>query len=194
MELSCDLDNASLYASAVPEGYRFTEWTSAAGQASTAAKYNLVPGNAYELTANFVKIKTGKTVHASYFLNGGTGNVPVDNNRYRSGDEVTLMSGEGLTKLGMVFMGWALEDGTVVGNTHTLQNSDMIFYAVWAQVPEIPDPPKTGDAAAPAGFALLTLAGIVGFFYIWKRGATDDTVILKPSKTLPVTGRILRIK
>lgn len=42
----------------------------------------------------------------SYHPNGGTGTVPMDMNRYYTGDQVMLKSGSGLTMPGKVFAGW----------------------------------------------------------------------------------------
>ncbi len=77
-----------------------------------------------------------------YKANGATGGtVPVNANRYGTGESVTASANTGsLYKTGYSFCGWNTKaDGTGTskseGSTITIANSSVILYAVWVIVP-----------------------------------------------------------
>ena len=75
-----------------------------------------------------------KTYTVTYDANGGTGTVK-DENEYHSGDKVTVMGDDGLSRRGYNFTGWNTEaDGTgtayAEGNTFEI-TKDTTLYAQW---------------------------------------------------------------
>jgi uncharacterized repeat protein (TIGR02543 family) len=71
----------------------------------------------------------------TYNLNGGSGTIPVDDNLYLQGEEVTLHDGSGLSWTGHTFLGWATEpDATVALDSYYMDPDVYELYAVWAAV------------------------------------------------------------
>ena len=58
-------------------------------------------------------IMDGKTYTLTYDANGGTGTVPTDSNNYAKGTYAQVVSGSGLTKEGMIFLGWSTDKTAV---------------------------------------------------------------------------------
>jgi len=74
----------------------------------------------------------------TYNSNSATsGTVPIDSNKYMSGDTVTILGNTGnLSKTDCVFGGWnTFADGSgdtyPAGSTYTMQNSEVTLYARW---------------------------------------------------------------
>ena len=77
----------------------------------------------------------GKTYTLTYDANGGTGAVPTDSNKYAKGTYAQVVSGSGLTKEGMTFLGWSTNKTAVSpayypGGSVKI-NDNTTLYAVW---------------------------------------------------------------
>ncbi|OQB24441.1 MAG: hypothetical protein BWY11_01061 [Firmicutes bacterium ADurb.Bin182] len=119
----------------------------------------------------------------SYHTNGGTGAVPVDMNRYYTGDSITLASGAGLSKPGFIFLGWELRDGTRVESPLIMGNSDIILFAAWG--PATLPPPKTGSGESAAGWAAIFTGFALTVFVIVKKRKKPDNIINIKTCALP---------
>ncbi len=75
------------------------------------------------------------TLVVKYNINGGTGTVPVDSNRYESGATVVVLGQNGITKSGAQFSGWctnAAGTGTTYSPGQTFKiTSNTTLYAKW---------------------------------------------------------------
>ena len=87
-----------------------------------------------------------KTYTVTYNTGGATGEVPVDDNEYTEGSQVTLKSALGLTKEGYDYKGWKVTDEggneiTVSSNKFNMPASNVTVTAQWEKivVPEIQD-------------------------------------------------------
>lgn len=87
------------------------------------------------LSGCFLFLGPARTV--TYKANGATaGTAPIDNDVYRKGDEVTLLSEGTLSKNGFWFDGWSLNaSGSGVryapGDEVEIGTEDLTFYAIW---------------------------------------------------------------
>ena len=94
------------FASVIPdvgEGETFMGWTE---QQGSTRLFNF----ATQITRDihlYPVIMDGKTYKLTYDVNGGTGTVPTDSNNYAKGTYARVVSGSGLTKQGMIFLGWS---------------------------------------------------------------------------------------
>ena len=82
-----------------------------------------------------------KTYTVTYDGNGNTGgSPPVDNNEYKSGDDLIILSTETLVKTGYTHTGWNTEsDGSGMnyspGTTVEMPLFDLVLYAQWELIP-----------------------------------------------------------
>ena len=122
------------FASVIPivgEGETFMGWTE---QQGSTRLFNF----ATQITRDihlYPVIMDGKTYTLTYDANGGTGTVPTDSNKYAKGTYAQVVSGSGLTREGMIFLGWSTKQtadspayypgGSVKINDNTT------LYAVW---------------------------------------------------------------
>lgn len=110
------------------------------------------------------KTKEAETYHITYDLDGGDGEVPVDENGYVPEDEITLSKVNKVTKPGAVFVAWSLEKGLPVLTADNYKEyesklvtkgtkitEDTTFYAVYAQ-------DENGDSVID-GFKIQTSYG-----------------------------------
>ena len=129
-----DTVSPDLFASVIPdvgEGETFMGWTE---QQGSTRLFNF----ATQITRDihlYPVIMDGKTYTLTYDANGGTGTVPEDTNNYAKGTYAQVVSGSGLTREGMIFLGWSTKQtadspayypgGSVKINDNTT------LYAVW---------------------------------------------------------------
>lgn len=122
------------FASVIPdvgEGETFMGWTE---QQGSTRLFNF----ATQITRDihlYPVIMDGKTYTLTYDKNGGEGTVPTDSNKYAKGTYAQVVSGSGLTREGMIFLGWSTKQtadspayypgGSVKINDNTT------LYAVW---------------------------------------------------------------
>jgi uncharacterized repeat protein (TIGR02543 family) len=110
------------------------------------------PDGVYEITAyikdvngNVLKTLTATTGYSyyavSYNSNGGTNTVPVDATPYTLGKTVSVLFNNLPTREGFVFLGWSTDkdasvpEYTIDGKkTFVIKNSDVILYAIWAEM------------------------------------------------------------
>ena len=129
-----DTVSPDLFASVIPdvgEGETFMGWTE---QQGSTRLFNF----ATQITRDihlYPVIMDGKTYTLTYDANGGTGTVPTDSNKYAKGTYAQVVSGSGLTKEGVIFLGWS-KDRTAVSPAYYPGGSVKIdgnttLYAVW---------------------------------------------------------------
>ena len=122
------------FASVIPdvgEGETFMGWTE---QQGSTRLFNF----ATQITRDihlYPVIMDGKTYKLTYDANGGTGTVPTDTNKYAKGTYAQVVSGSGLTRVGMTFLGWSTNK-TAVSPAYYPGGSVKIdgnttLYAVW---------------------------------------------------------------
>ena len=115
----------------VGEGETFMGWTE---QQGSTRLFNF----ATQITRDihlYPVIMDGKTYTLTYDANGGTGTVPTDSNKYAKGTYAQVVSGSGLTREGMIFLGWST-DKTAVSPAYypggsVKINDNTTLYAVW---------------------------------------------------------------
>lgn len=122
------------FASVIPdvgEGETFMGWTE---QQGSTRLFNF----ATQITRDihlYPVIMDGKTYTLTYNSNGGTGTVPTDSNKYAKGTYAQVVSGSGLTRKGMIFLGWSTDQNAVSpayypGGSVKI-NDNTTLYAVW---------------------------------------------------------------
>lgn len=129
-----DTVSPDLFASVIPdvgEGETFMGWTE---QQGSTRLFNF----ATQITRDihlYPVIMDGKTYTLTYDKNGGTGTVPTDTNKYAKGTYAYVVSGSGLTREGMIFLGWSTDQNAVSpayypgGSVRIKGNTTL--YAVW---------------------------------------------------------------
>lgn len=129
-----DTVSPDLFASVIPdvgEGETFMGWTE---QQGSTRLFNF----ATQITRDihlYPVIMDGKTYTLTYDKNGGEGTVPTDTNKYAKGTYAQVMSGSGLTRKGMTFLGWSTDQNAVSpayypGGSVKI-NDNTTLYAVW---------------------------------------------------------------
>ena len=129
-----DTVSPDLFASVIPdvgEGETFMGWTE---QQGSTRLFNF----ATQITRDihlYPVIMDGKTYTLTYNANGGAGTVPTDTNKYAKGTYAQVVSGSGLTKEGMTFLGWSPDQNAVSpayypGGSVRI-NDNTTLYAVW---------------------------------------------------------------
>ena len=129
-----DTVSPDLFASVIPdvgEGETFMGWTE---QQGSTRLFNF----ATQITRDihlYPVIMDGKTYTLTYDANGGTGTVPTDSNKYAKGTYAQVVSGSGLTREGMIFLGWSTDQNAVSpayypGGSVKI-NDNTTLYAVW---------------------------------------------------------------
>ena len=129
-----DTVSPDLFASVIPdvgEGETFMGWTE---QQGSTRLFNF----ATQITRDihlYPVIMDGKTYTLTYNPNGGTGTVPTDSNKYAKGTYAQVVSGSGLTREGMIFLGWSTDQNAVSpayypGGSVKI-NDNTTLYAVW---------------------------------------------------------------
>ena len=122
------------FASVIPdvgEGETFMGWTE---QQGSTRLFNF----ATQITRDihlYPVIMDGKTYTLTYNSNGGTGTVPTDTNKYAKGTYAQVVSGSGLTREGMIFLGWSTKQTAdspayYPGGSVKI-NGNTTLYAVW---------------------------------------------------------------
>lgn len=122
------------FASVIPdvgEGETFMGWTE---QQGSTRLFNF----ATQITRDihlYPVIMDGKTYTLTYDANGGKGTVPTDTNKYAKGTYAQVVSGSGLTREGMTFLGWSPDQNAVSpayypGGSVKI-NDNTTLYAVW---------------------------------------------------------------
>lgn len=122
------------FASVIPdvgEGETFMGWTE---QQGSTRLFNF----ATQITRDihlYPVIMDGKTYTLTYDANGGTGTVPTDSNKYAKGTYAQVVSGSGLTRKGMIFLGWSTnqtaDSPAYYPGGSVKINDNTTLYAVW---------------------------------------------------------------
>ena len=123
------------------------------------------PRGTYEITV-FIKDGLGNVVTTrstnasygysavSYNANGGSQNLPTDGTTYSSGDTVTVLFNYVPSLDGYTFLGWATDRNATVpefidggNNTFVIGDTDVTLYAVWEEIPLVPNPPVANNTS-----------------------------------------------
>lgn len=122
------------FASVIPdvgEGETFMGWTE---QQGSTRLFNF----ATQITRDihlYPVIMDGKTYTLTYNSNGGEGTVPTDTNKYAKGTYARVVSGRGLTREGMIFLGWSpkqtADSPAYYPGGSVKINDNTTLYAVW---------------------------------------------------------------
>ena len=121
-----------------------------------------------------------------YDPNGGTGTMVDPDNPYQPGDVVTLLANT-FTRTGWTFIGWnTAADGSGTdydeGDTYTMQNADVTFFAQWEEDPGPPDPP---DPPRPPRPPVPPPGGFFVDEHIWYLRGYDEGY-LRPASVVVV--------
>jgi uncharacterized repeat protein (TIGR02543 family) len=123
----------------VRDGYTFTGWNTVSdGSGRTYVEDDIFSMLPDDMTL-YARWTENQTYTVTYYRGESEveGDVPVDNNRYEAGDEVTARwNTEGLTKNGHVFRGWnSVSDGSgaghPAGSTFAMPERDLNLYSQW---------------------------------------------------------------
>lgn len=123
------IDSTKVPKATVEEGEQFLGWVLANGNpfhASTRINRN------YTL---YAKVGSKTTYTLTYDANGGAGTVPTDSNNYAKGTYARVVSGSGLTRKDMIFLGWSTDQKAVSpayypGGSVKIDGNTTL-YAVW---------------------------------------------------------------
>lgn len=115
----------------VGEGETFMGWTE---QEGSKRLFNFATRITRDIHL-YPVIMDGKTYTLTYDKNGGEGTVPTDTNKYAKGTYAQVVSGSGLTKKGMTFLGWSPKKNAVSpayypGGSVKIDGNTTL-YAVW---------------------------------------------------------------
>lgn len=122
------------FASVIPdvgEGETFMGWTE---QQGSTRLFNFATYITRDIHL-YPVIMDGKTYKLTYDVNGGTGTVPEDSNKYAKGTYARVVSGSGLTREDMIFLGWSTDQKAVSpayypGGSVKIDGNTTL-YAVW---------------------------------------------------------------
>ncbi len=123
-------------------GFYFSGWNTeqdGSGDSYIEGDSIIIDENNIELYAQWSEIRNYSVI---YEPNGAeSGNVPIDENDYISGDEVIVLGNTGnLEKSGFSFNGWNTEqdgsgDAYTEGSSFNIGHNDVILYAQWNEIP-----------------------------------------------------------
>ena len=115
-----------------------TSFSTSVIETVTATRSNYVTGSAN------LSVTTLAGLTATYYGNGNTGGIaPSDTTTYSTNGTLIVLGNSGsLAKPGYTFAGWNLNSGNTgntyqVGNSYTLANANVSFYARWTPIPFI---------------------------------------------------------
>ena len=113
-----------------------TSFSASVIETVTATRSNYVTGSAN------LSVTTLAGLTATYYGNGNTGGIaPSDTSTYSTNGTLIVLGNSGtLAKPGYTFAGWNLNSGNTgntyqVGNSYTLANANVSFYARWTPTP-----------------------------------------------------------
>ncbi|MDG5817159.1 SUMF1/EgtB/PvdO family nonheme iron enzyme, partial [Chitinispirillales bacterium ANBcel5] len=108
----------------VKDGYRFVGWYTT--ESDEPYNFSTPVTDDFSLYAQWNELFS-----VTYDENGGAGTVPVDTQKYITGETVTVL-GDTLNKGGHIFRGWK-HDGTTYneGDTFSMGSEDVTLSAVW---------------------------------------------------------------
>jgi len=138
-------------------GYTFAGWNTSAEGDGTA--YD--EGASVTMTANltlFAKWNVAPSLTVIYKGNGSTsGNPPVDNGVYTSGQSATVLGAGSLLRAGYEFVEWNTDENGI-GDTYNVDSkltitSNVTLYAIWAQNPSYTITFDKNDASADGEMA-----------------------------------------
>ncbi|HEX2957776.1 MAG TPA: InlB B-repeat-containing protein [Chitinispirillaceae bacterium] len=154
-------------------GYQFGGWyTGINGGGSPFVATTAVTGN---IT---IYAKWTRVYRVTYNTNGGTGTVPVDPNTYQNSNNVTVLSGSGLTKQYYTFTGWNTQSDTLGtsyngGGFFPMGSADIVLYAKWRMdVPVITTQPASATCPVNGTITFTAAATGASLSYQWQKNNT----------------------
>ncbi|MCL2134138.1 MAG: InlB B-repeat-containing protein [Candidatus Bathyarchaeota archaeon] len=114
------------------QGYTFTGWTitTTDGITKPLPDEGIIAGTTGDLVLT-AYWEFAKDFTVTYDANGGSGDVPVDNNKYSPGDSVVVLPSD-LSRLGYDFGGWLYDDTIYDADEVFLMPAmDVVLVAVW---------------------------------------------------------------
>ena len=114
-----------------PEGYEFLGWVQEDG---TPFNFETKIYRNYELHA---KVASKAAYSVTYDANGGSGDVPVDGQKYAEGALADVKPADGLTPpQGKIFLGWSTDSEATTAEVYpygklTIGTADVTLYAIW---------------------------------------------------------------
>jgi uncharacterized repeat protein (TIGR02543 family) len=142
--------NTTVTAAQAPtrEGHRFTGWASSAGSTLQPGQTFAMPAANVTLTATWEETAA---FGVTYDANQGTGAVPTDDTRYRTGDTVTVLTSPVPVREGYRFAGWARTQSGGVVSSFAI-TADTTLYAQWQEErPTVVTPVKPEDDGSASG-------------------------------------------
>ena len=131
-----------------------------------------------------VQVKESEKYNVTYDSNGGTG-IVEDYNKYLGGEEVTVLSGDKLSKENNTFVAWNTQsDGKGLtynaGNTFRI-SEDVILYAMWKEKKDEKPEPETYSVVYNSN-------GGTGTVTDDNKYKNNDTVTVKSAETISREG------
>ncbi|MCL2135423.1 MAG: InlB B-repeat-containing protein [Candidatus Bathyarchaeota archaeon] len=175
------------------QGYTFTGWTitTTDGITKPLPDEGIIVGTTGDLVLT-AYWEFAKDFTVTYDANGGSGDVPVDNNRYSPGDSVVVLPSD-LSRLGYVFGGWLYDDTIYdAGGVFLMPAMDVVLVAVWEPVEYV----VTYAPGAQGTFTAQVYGGLVygdatpGFVGVVSGNAGYVFVGWSPVVSLLVTGSV----
>ena len=114
-----------------PEGYEFLGWVQEDG---TPFNFETKIYRNYEL---YAKVASKAAYSVTYDANGGSGNVPEDNQKYAEGALADVKPADRLTPpQGKIFLGWSTNPEATTAEVYpygklTIGTADVTLYAIW---------------------------------------------------------------
>lgn len=114
-----------------PKGYEFLGWVQEDG---TPFNFETKIYRDYKL---YAKVASKAAYSVTYDANGGSGDVPVDGQKYAEGALADVKPADGLTPpQGKIFLGWSTNPEATTAEVYpygklTIGTADVILYAIW---------------------------------------------------------------
>ena len=125
----------------VKTGFTFIGWNTQANDSGISYATGVTFSMGSSNVTLYAQWTANPTYTVTYNGNGGTGNVPIDNNNYPAGATVTVLGNTGpLVMTGSTFVGWNTQangGGTnyAAGTTFSMGSASVVLYAQWSVNP-----------------------------------------------------------
>jgi uncharacterized protein (TIGR02145 family)/uncharacterized repeat protein (TIGR02543 family) len=125
----------------------------------------------------------------TYNANGGTGTVPIDNNKYENGQVVTVLGAGSLSRTNYTFAGWNTQAdtlGTNFGVSFPMGNTNVTLYAKWRMnAPVISTHPVSTTCPVNDSVTFRVVASGASLSYQWQKNNGDIAGATAASYTPP---------
>jgi uncharacterized protein (TIGR02145 family)/uncharacterized repeat protein (TIGR02543 family) len=168
------------------EGYEFAGWYTSSSLTGSQFDFATAINSSRTLYAKWTPVYT-----VSYDANGGSGNIPADDNSYPSGAVVTVLGGIP-SRSGYSFNGWNTQsDGSGVsylaGETFTVGSADVMLYSQWLMDrPVITSQPQSQAVPINATVTFSISATGIELEYQWQKNGVTIQDATSATYTTPV--------